>query len=105
MPESFEGALDILGNLFPRPLGGFARGQVIADHVKVDLFQLVSRPVSRQRLALKNVVGVLSEFAEPFRLPFHIDDIVDCFLRQADTGIARRRNVVEKITDIPIDSY
>src|SRR3984893_6032219 len=39
--ESLEGALNILGNLFPSPLGGLAGGQVIADQVKVDLFQLV----------------------------------------------------------------
>jgi hypothetical protein len=68
-----------------------------------DGLELVARPMRRKRFALKDAVGIFAELAYPVRLALHIDDIIDGLLCQANTCIASRFEIIEKIADIAIN--
>src|SRR5215471_19268504 len=89
--EALERLLNLFGYFFPTALGRLTRSQIIANHIKVDFLELISRPMRRQRFAHEDVVGVLTEFAKPFRLSLHINNVIDRVLRESHPRIARWR--------------
>src|SRR5208337_3743091 len=101
--EALERLFYPLGNVIPTPLCRLARSEVIADQVEVYFLELVAGPMGRQRFAIEDLVRIFAELAYPVRLALHIDDIVDGLLRQANTGIARRFEIIEKVADIAIN--
>ena len=59
--------------------------------------------MGRQGFALEDLVRTFAELAYPVRLALHIDDIIDGSFRQANTCIARRFEIIEKVADITIN--
>src|ERR1700746_1959228 len=98
--QALERFFNLLGNVFPTPLCRLTRGKVITDQVEIYCLELVAGPMCRKRFALKDTVRILAERTYPLRLALHIGDIINGVLCQANTCIASRFKIIEKVTDI-----
>src|SRR5271165_2111815 len=100
--EALEGLFNPLGHVFPIPLCGLARSEIITDDVEIYSLELVAGPMGRQRFAPEDLVRIFAELAHPVRLSLHIDDIIDGLLGQTNTCVAGWLEIIEKVADIAI---
>jgi uncharacterized protein YbaR (Trm112 family) len=83
--QALESLLNRVRNLIPRTFCCIARSEITTDQIKVYFLELVACPMRRQRLAVEHMESIFAELADPLRLPFHLDDVIDRLLCQANT--------------------
>ena len=85
--EALEGFENIGGNIIPRTLRLFPVGEVEADFVVVDVFEILGRPVRGCRLAFENGERFVAELAHPIGILLHVADVIDSRGGKTPSGV------------------
>ena len=85
--EAFEGLLHVVRDFFPRADGLLALGEVVADVLELDVFEVGCGPMRRHRHVLEDLQRLLAELANPFLLALDLGDIVHGRGAEAHAGV------------------
>src|SRR5207248_4948071 len=102
-PETLERPLYVFGDLIPRTCRALTLREIIADLAEIDGFEILARPVGRQRLALESLQRFQTKFADPVWVLFHVGNVIHDMVTQADAGIEAVIDFVMKVAFIAID--
>ena len=85
--KSLEGFEHFRWHVVPRALRLLAIGKIITDLVEVDVFQILGGPVRWHGFFKEHLERLVTELAHPFRVLFHVADVIDRLGGKAAAGI------------------
>lgn len=101
--QPLEGAFHVIRHLVPRALRLRALGEIVAEIIKVNVLEILARPVGRQRFLLKDFQSLLTEFADPVRILLRVTNVVDGLLRQPGARVKGVVLGVREVSDVLVD--
>src|ERR1043166_5381641 len=104
--KPLECPFNIVGHFLPTALRFGAGREIITDLIEINRFQFLASPMCRKRLFQKCLQSAQTILTHPVRIAFHVSDVMDSLLAEADPRIAHVRFGIKEIAfaSVNVDS-